>query len=149
MTEPQHGDRPHSSGPSLYPIAFAAGIACILVGLIVNPKIIVPIGAVIAIVFGLLWARDATEEFRGEPVHAIEPEAGSPPESTDAPATPADQDVDALTSERFPRNRFLEGATLGLGAVIGGLVTVPAIAAMASWLGASTMAYRSSPPKAK
>ena len=86
MTEPQHGDRPHSPGPSLYPIAFAAGIACILVGLIVNPKIIVPIGAVIAIVFGFLWARDATEEFRGEPVHAIDPESGGPPESTDAPA---------------------------------------------------------------
>jgi Rieske Fe-S protein len=32
--------------------------------------------------------------------------------------------------ERFPRNRFLEGATLGLGAVIGGLVTVPAIGFM-------------------
>ena len=88
MTEPQHGDRPHSPGPSLYPIAFAAGIACILVGLIVNPKIIVPIGAVIAIVFGFLWARDATEEFRGEPVHAIDPESGGPPESTDAPAMP-------------------------------------------------------------
>ena len=86
--EPQHGDRPHSPGPSLYPIAFAAGIACILVGLIVNPKIIVPIGAVIAIVFGFLWARDATEEFRGEPVHAIDPESGGPPESTDAPAIP-------------------------------------------------------------
>src|ERR1051325_778085 len=29
--------------------------------------------------------------------------------------------------ERFPRSVFLEGATLGLGAVIGGIVTVPAI----------------------
>jgi Rieske Fe-S protein len=134
VTEPQHGDRPHSPGPSLYPIAFAAGIACILVGLIVNPKIIVPIGAVIAIVFGFLWARDATEEFRGEPVHAMEPERGGPPESTDAPAIPADQGEAATpapqSGERFPRNRFLEGATLGLGAVIGGLVTVPAIGFM-------------------
>jgi Rieske Fe-S protein len=134
VTEPQHGARPHSPGPSLYPIAFAAGIACILVGLIVNPKIIVPIGAVIAIVFGFLWARDATEEFRGEPVHAMEPESGGPPESTDAPAIPADQGEAAMAApepgERFPRNRFLEGATLGLGAVIGGLVTVPAIGFM-------------------
>jgi Rieske Fe-S protein len=134
VTEPQHGDRPHSPGPSLYPIAFAAGIACILVGLIVNPKIIVPIGAVIAIVFGFLWARDATEEFRGEPVHAMEPERGGPPESTDAPAIPANQGEAAMpapeSGERFPRNRFLEGATLGLGAVIGGLVTVPAIGFM-------------------
>ena len=89
MTEPQHGDRPHSPGPSLYPIAFAAGIACILVGLIVNPKIIVPIGAVIAIVFGVLWARDATEEFRGEPVPAIDTESGGPAETTGAPARTA------------------------------------------------------------
>ena len=52
--------------------------------------------------------------------------------STDAPAIPADQGETALpeTSERFPRNRFLEGATLGLGAVIGGLVTVPAVGFM-------------------
>jgi Rieske Fe-S protein len=28
--------------------------------------------------------------------------------------------------ERFPRSRFLEGATLGLGAVIGAIVTLPA-----------------------
>lgn len=27
--------------------------------------------------------------------------------------------------ERFPRSKFLEGATLGLGGVIGGLVTIP------------------------
>ena len=126
MTEPQHGDRPHSPGPSLYPIGFAAGVACILVGLIINPKVIVPIGVVIAVVCGFLWARDATKEFRGEPVAAIEPERGGPRESTDAPATPAEPEP----GERFPRNRFLEGATLGFGAVIGGLVTVPAVGFM-------------------
>jgi Rieske Fe-S protein len=129
VTEPQHGDRPHSPGPSLLPIGFAAGIACILVGLIINPKVIVPIGAVIAVVCGFLWARDSTKEFRGEPVAPIEPERGG---ATDAAAVPADQGQTALleTSDRFPRNRFLEGATLGLGAVIGGLVTVPAIGFM-------------------
>jgi Rieske Fe-S protein len=129
VTEPQHGDRPHSPGPSLLPIGFAAGIACILVGLIVNPKVIVPIGAVIAVVCGFLWARDSTKEFRGEPVAPIEPERGG---VTDALAVPADQGETALpeTGERFPRNRFLEGATLGLGAVIGGLVTVPAVGFM-------------------
>jgi Rieske Fe-S protein len=129
VTEPQHGDRPHSPGPSLLPIGFAAGIACILVGLIVNPKVIVPIGAVIAVVCGFLWARDSTKEVRGEPVAPIEPERGG---VTDAPAIFADQGEPALpeTSERFPRNRFLEGATLGLGAVIGGLVTVPAVGFM-------------------
>jgi len=129
VTEPQHGDRPHSPGPSLLPIGFAAGIACILVGLIINPKVIVPIGAVIAVVCGFLWARDPTKEFRGEPVAPIEPEPGG---VTDASAIPADQGETALpeTGDRFPRNRFLEGATLGLGAVIGGLVTVPAVGFM-------------------
>jgi len=134
VTEPQHGDRPHSPGPSLYPIGFAAGIACILVGLIINPMVIVPIGAVIAVTCGFLWARDATKEFRGEPVAAIEPERAQVRESTDAPAIPADQGeaamAEAETGERFPRSRFLEGATLGLGGVIGGLVTVPAIGFM-------------------
>jgi Rieske Fe-S protein len=134
VTEPQHGESPHSPGPSLYPIGFAAGIACILVGLIINPMVIVPIGAVIAIVCGFLWARDATKEFRAEPVAALEPERGAPRESTAAPAVPADRGEAAMSEpepgERFPRNRFLEGATLGLGAVIGGLVTVPALGFM-------------------
>jgi Rieske Fe-S protein len=123
--EPQHENRPHLPGPSLYPIGFAAGVACILVGLIVNPKIIAPIGAAIAIVFGFLWARDATKEYRVEP-ESIEPERGEVP--------PAAQGEAATTppapGERFPRNRFLEGATLGFGALIGGLVTVPVVGFM-------------------
>src|SRR2546423_4546541 len=43
VMEPQHGERPHLPGPSPYPIAFAAGIASILVGLIVNPLLVAPI----------------------------------------------------------------------------------------------------------
>jgi menaquinol-cytochrome c reductase iron-sulfur subunit len=125
MTERQHEDRrPHLPGPSLYPIAFAAGVATILVGLIVNPKIVAPIGAVIAIVFGFLWARDATMEYRGEP-EATEPELGEPAIAADGgvarPAEPA---------PTFPRSKFLEASTLGLGAVIGGVVTVPVVGFM-------------------
>jgi Rieske Fe-S protein len=133
VTEPQHGGRPHSPGPSLLPIGFAAGIACILVGLIINPMVIVPIGVAIAVVCGFLWARESTKEFRGASVAAIEPERGPIGESTDAASIPADQGEAASApeaGERFPRNRFLEGATLGLGAVIGGLVTVPAVGFM-------------------
>ena len=134
MTEPQHGDGPHSPGPSLYPIGFAVGIACILVGLIISPKVVVPIGVVIAVVSGFFWARSATKEFRGESVGAIEPESGGPRESAAAPAGPADRGEAAMaepeTGDLFPRSRFLEGATLGLGGVIGGLVTVPAIGFM-------------------
>jgi Rieske Fe-S protein len=132
VTEPQHEDRSHLPGPSLYPIAFAAGVACILVGLIVNPTIIAPIGAAIAIVFGFLWARDATMEYRGVP-EPIEPERREPAVATAAPI-PADRGEAAMPEpepgERFPRSKFLEASTLGLGAVIGGVVTVPVVGFM-------------------
>jgi Rieske Fe-S protein len=134
VTEPQYGGRPHSPGPSLYPIGFAAGIACILVGLIVNPKVIVPIGAAIAIISGFLWARAATKELRGEPVQPVEAERGEVVESTDAPPIPAHHGEAAMPEpepgERFARSTFLEASTLGLGAVIGGLVTVPVLGFM-------------------
>src|SRR5690242_18072327 len=63
----------HLPPPSLWPIGFAIGIAVVLVGLIINPKMISAIGAVIAIVFGFLWARDATAEMRGHRIE-VEPE---------------------------------------------------------------------------
>jgi menaquinol-cytochrome c reductase iron-sulfur subunit len=132
VTEPQHEDRPHLPGPSLYPIAFAAGVACILVGLIVNPKIVAPIGAVIAIVFGFLWARDATTQYRGAP-EPIEPEVREAPPAQ-AAAIPAGRGEPAMSApepgERFPRSKFLEASTIGLGAVIGGLITVPVVGFM-------------------
>jgi Rieske Fe-S protein len=133
VTEPQHGDRPHLPGPSLYPIGFAAGIVCILVGLIVNPLVVASIGGAIAIVFGFLWARDATMEYRGVP-EQIEPERREVPPTAEAAPIRADVGEAAMPEpepgERFPRSRFLEGATLGLGGVIGGLVTVPALGFM-------------------
>jgi Rieske Fe-S protein len=132
MMEPQHGERPHLPGPSLYPIAFAAGVACILVGLIVNPLVIAPIGAAIAIVFGFLWARDATMDYRREP-EPIEPERTEPPVPDVSPIAANQAEAampDAESAQRFPRNRFLEASTLGLGAVIGGLVTVPVVGFM-------------------
>jgi Rieske Fe-S protein len=133
VTEPHHGDQSHLPGPSLYPIGFAAGIVCILVGLIVNPLVVATIGAMIAIVFGFLWARDATMEYRGVP-EPIEPERREVPPTAEAAPIPAHHGEAAMPEpepgERFPRSRFLEGATLGLGGVIGGLVTVPALGFM-------------------
>jgi Rieske Fe-S protein len=117
----------------VYPIGFAAGVATILVGLIVNPKVIAPIGGVIAVVFAFLWVREATAEYRGVPLE-VEPERREVPPTAIAPAVPADQGEAAMPEpepgERFPRSRFLEGATLGLGGVIGGLVTVPVVGFM-------------------
>ena len=131
--EPQHGDRPHLPGPSLYPIGFAAGVACILVGLIVNPLVVATIGAAVAIVFGFLWARDATMEYRGVP-EPIEPERREIRPTAAAAPIPADVGEAGMPApepgERFPRSRFLEGSVLGLGAVVGGLVSVPALGFM-------------------
>ena len=50
-------DQPHAPGPSLWPIGFAIGIACVLVGLIVSTPALV-VGAAIAVVSAFLWIRD-------------------------------------------------------------------------------------------
>src|SRR6185437_16363622 len=39
---------------------------------------------------------------------------------------------DAGVGERYPRDRFLEGATLGLGALIGAVVTIPPLGLLAA-----------------
>src|SRR5262245_35461476 len=86
--------------PSLWPIGFAIGIACILVGLVVSiPALIV--GAIIALVFGLLWIRDL---FVAHPVTAAT--AG-----VDAPAVATEADVGADVD----RATFLSLATIGVG----------------------------------
>jgi Rieske Fe-S protein len=121
MSEPDsRHDEPHLPSPSLWPIGFAIGVAVLLVGLIVNPLWISTIGGAILLVFGFLWARDATSELRGAEIH-VEPERRELREAG-APAAAA---AEAAQPERFPRSKFLEGATLGIGGVIGGIVTVP------------------------
>jgi Rieske Fe-S protein len=124
-----HDDEPHLPPPTLWPLGFAVGIAVLLIGLIVSPLIISVIGAVIAIVFGFLWARDATAELRGHQL-VVEPERRDLVEAgAGQTGPPAQEGRDAMPhpepGERFPRSKFLEGTTLGLGAVIGGIVTVP------------------------
>jgi menaquinol-cytochrome c reductase iron-sulfur subunit len=97
-------------------VGFAVGIVCLLVGLIVS-WYVAAVGAGLALVFGFLWVRDVatgrhTEAPSEEEVAATD---GAPPEPEPA--------------ERFPRNKFLEASTLGLGAIIGAIVTLPAVAA--------------------
>lgn len=121
MSDTSH-DNPQGSGPSLWPIAFAIGIACLLVGLVLT-WIVVAIGAVIAVVFGVLWARDVTRDVRAEAPH-IEPETravADEPSAVIAPA-PAAEELPAYT-----RSRFLEASTIGLGAAIGAVVTLPVL----------------------
>ena len=66
-------DQPHLPPPSLWPIGFAVGIACILAGLVLS-WVVAVVGAVIAVVFGFLWIRDVTKPVR-TPAPAVEPES--------------------------------------------------------------------------
>jgi Rieske Fe-S protein len=112
-------DQPHLPPPSLWPIGFAAGIACVLTGLILS-WVVVAVGAVIAAVFGFLWIRDVTKPVR-TPAPAVEPESRQQ-QAAAAPA-PTAEDEDAT----YERSTFLSLATLGLGGVVGGLIILPVL----------------------
>src|SRR5918911_202766 len=125
MEERPGDDRPQLPAPSLWPVGFAVGIVCLLVGLIIGWAV-AAVGAAIAIVFGFLWAREVAT---GRP--AVPGPPPDEPAATDGAAPiPANEGEAAMPGpepgERFPRSRFLEGATLGLGALIGAIVTLPA-----------------------
>ncbi len=128
--EPSRHEEPHVPGPSLWPIGFALGVACVLVGLIVSWPA-VAVGAAIAVVSGFLWVRDVTRGTETVVVHEPERRAlvtgPAPPATAGEPAMPVMTDEEV---ERYGRNVFLSGATLGLGAVISGIVAVPAVGFM-------------------
>ena len=129
--DPHGGEqKPELPRPTLWPVGFAVGIACILVGLVVSWPA-VAVGGGIALLFGFLWARDV--------MAGRARAAAAAPETVEAerplgPPLPAQAGGAAMPppapGERFPRSKFLEASTLGLGAVIGGVVTVPAIGFM-------------------
>jgi menaquinol-cytochrome c reductase iron-sulfur subunit len=111
--EPRHGDdKPHLPSPSIWPVGFAVGIAVMLAGLVVSLPAVIA-GAVITVVFGVLWARDAMA-----PGRAPTPEPAAP----EAEPQPEEEEV-----ARYPRNVFLELTTLGLGGVITGIVSLPIV----------------------
>jgi Rieske Fe-S protein len=110
-------ETPHLPPPTLWPLGFAVGIACLLAGLVLSTVVAV-VGAVIAIAFGFLWARDLTRPVRA-PAAPVEPER-----RVAAPAVVEEEE------HGYSRSMFLSAATLGLGGVIGGLVTVPALGFM-------------------
>jgi len=127
LTVEPNRDQHHLPGPSLWPIGFAIGVACILVGLIISWPV-VAVGAVIAVVSAALWVRDSARGYSTPTEHEPETRGAAPvPADRLGPAMPVTEDEDV---ERFPRSVFLEGATLGLGAVIGGVVTVPVVGFM-------------------
>ncbi len=112
-------DTPHTPGPSLWPIGFAIGVAFLLVGLVISWYIAL-IGAILAVVFGLLWANDVTREVRGQ-VPAIAPERR------------VADGIDPSSDEPLPaysRSGFLEVSLIGLSAVLGGVLTLPVLGFM-------------------
>jgi len=127
VSEPER-DTPHVPAPSLWPIGFAIGVACILVGLVVSvPALIV--GALITLVFGFLWVRDL---FAAHPVTSA---VSGEPEAAVATAGDVDQNVDRAT--------FLSLATIGVGGLIGVGVTLPALgfAVLPSFMGEGIETY--------
>jgi Rieske Fe-S protein len=124
LSEPGH-HTPHVPGPSLWPVGFAVGFACLLLGLVLSSWVITAIGSVLAVVFGLLWARDVTRDVRGD-VPEIEPETRAVADV--AAAAPAPAGEAPLTT--YSRSRFLEATTLGLSAAIGAVVTLPVLGFM-------------------
>jgi Rieske Fe-S protein len=114
-------DTPHLPGPSLWPIAFAIGVAVLLLGLVIS-WVLVLIGAILVVAFGLLWARDATGEVRGD-VPAVESEY----RESDPGA------VDGAVAETLPgytRSGFLEASLIGLSAGLGAVLTLPVLGFM-------------------
>jgi menaquinol-cytochrome c reductase iron-sulfur subunit len=116
----RHGVEPQHPSPTIWPFAFAGGIALLLVGIVVSLPVAI-IGAVIAVIFGFLWIREATREVR-----VVPPE----PEPEPVSELAVDEGEEASEPDAHTRSVFLAGATLGLGAVIGGIVTLPALGFM-------------------
>ncbi len=120
-------DHPHVPGPSLWPVGFAVGVVVFMVGLIVSWWI-AGLGALVALAFAFLWVRDLTTGTALAVAPEVEPETGGGPDSPGLPGeTPM---VLSPSEERYPRSKFLELSTLGLGGVIGGIVTAPAVGFM-------------------
>src|SRR3954462_573592 len=95
-----------------------------MVGLIISWWI-AGLGALVALAFAFLWVRDLTSGTALTHAPEVAPETGGPPAPEPAAAVVHDE-----PEERYPRSKFLEFSTLGLGGVIGGLVTAPAIGFM-------------------
>jgi menaquinol-cytochrome c reductase iron-sulfur subunit len=91
----------------------------LLVGLIVSPLVISPLGGALALVAGFAWVRS------------------NQPKAPRSAVAPAQARGGGTAEERFPRSKLLERATLGLGGLIALGVALPAagFAILPSFLG--------------
>jgi quinol---cytochrome c reductase iron-sulfur subunit, bacillus type len=97
---------------TVWPLGLAVGIAVLLVGLVIDPTVIAPLGGAIAAVFGFLWLRSLAR----------------PPRPRKAEAKPDAAQLERRwpETERVSRDRFLKRATIGLGGIIAAAVALPA-----------------------
>ena len=103
------------------------GVVVFMVGLIISWWI-AGLGAIVALAFAFLWVRDLTAGTALAVAPDVEPERAA---DAGIPVAPGETPmVLSPSEERYPRSKFLEISTLGLGGVIGGIVTVPAIGFM-------------------
>ena len=116
----------HASGQSLWPIGFAVGVVIFLVGFVVAWPM-VAVGALIVVVCAFLWTRELGRRKALTDAPAVAPETREGRAREEAPPPPL---AEAHGANRYPRNVFLEISTLGLGGVIGGLVTLPVLGFM-------------------
>jgi Rieske Fe-S protein len=107
-----------STGASIAPLSFAIGITVVLVGLIVSPLAIAPLGGAITFAAGFAWVRSNHPKTPRHDPPAVLPR-------------------DPTGEERFPRRRLLERATLGLGGLVALAVALPTagFAVLPSFLG--------------
>ncbi len=119
-------EHPHVPGPSLWPVGFAVGVVVLLVGVVVSWPIVV-LGGLITAAFVFLWVRDLVRGTDLTEAPEVEPETR--PARRPAP-TPRPALADLRPDEPMSRSIFLELSTLGLGGVIGGLVTLPVLGFM-------------------
>jgi Rieske Fe-S protein len=118
---------PHTPGPSLWPIGFAIGVAFLLLGLVIS-WIVALVGAILAVVFGLLWARGVTGEVRGE-VPEIAPERRVVTDGgRAAEAAVVEEDEEDLPA--YTRSVFLEVSFIGLAGALGAVLTLPVLGFM-------------------
>jgi Rieske Fe-S protein len=114
MTAP--GESRPASELTVWPFGLAVGTAVLLVGLVVDPLVITPLGAAIAGAFGFLWLRSLTRS----PRSLAQTEA--------KPASSTQPDRRWPETERVSRDRFLKRATIGLGGIVAAAVALPAAA---------------------
>jgi Rieske Fe-S protein len=103
------------------------GVVVFMIGLVISWWI-AGLGAIVALAFAFLWVRDLTAGTALAVAPDVAPEGAT---GTDIPVAPGETPmVLSPSEERYPRSKFLEISTLGLGGVIGGIVTVPALGFM-------------------